>query len=181
MRHILHTQVETLELILASWQHALGDDFDAYRNHCYRVLNVTLALAPDQPDGLEKTAVAVAFHDLAIWARKTFDYIEPSVEMAQAWLQEHDRSVWADEVCAMISQHHKVTAWPDQSATLVESFRQADWCDVSLGLLRFRLDKSFLPVLKQQFPNTGFHRRLIQLSARQLMRHPLKPLPMMRW
>jgi len=178
---MMHTHIELLDTILDGWRQALGADYDAYRNHCYRVLNVTLQLAPSSPDALQKVAVAVAFHDLAIWAKQTFDYIEPSADMAQAWLLKNDHADWSDDVLAMIRQHHKITTCPAHSSALVEAFRQADWCDVSLGLLRFKLKGEFLAQLKQQFPNAGFHRRLLQLSGRQFVRHPLNPLPMMRW
>lgn len=178
---MIQNQVELLEALLTDWQDALGADYDAYRNHCYRVLNVTLQLAPQSSDNLQKVAVAVAFHDLAIWAKQTFDYIEPSADMARSWLLANGHAEWVDEVLAMIRLHHKMTPCSAQSTALIESFRQADWCDVSLGLLRFKLNKAFLVELKQQFPNAGFHRRLVQLSGRQFVRHPFNPLPMMRW
>jgi hypothetical protein len=31
------------------------------------------------------------------------------------------------------------------------------------------------------WPNAGFHRRLVQLTFDRLWKHPLTPLPMVKW
>ncbi|HVT36590.1 MAG TPA: hypothetical protein VHE37_13460, partial [Nevskiaceae bacterium] len=98
---------------------------------------------------------------------------------ARAWLQGNGRADWADEVEAMIVQHHKVT--PYRSSALAEAFRKADMADVSHGLVAYGLPHALLREAFAAFPNAGFHKRLVQLFAQRLRTHPLSPMPMLRW
>jgi hypothetical protein len=85
------------------------------------------------------------------------------------------------EIEAMIQDHHKVTPSRVNPQSLVESFRQADWIDVSLGLRTFGLSRRFIATVCETFPNAGFHRRLVQLTIHRFWGHPLTPLPMVKW
>ena len=62
----------------------------------------------------------------------------------------------------------------------VESFRRADWIDVSRGLRTFGVPRPFIASLFSAWPSAGFHRRLVELTLDRLWRHPLSPLPMVR-
>ena len=169
-----------LDDILEQHAAAVAQDIVAYRNHTYRVVNFGAAHKSDDPEWLEKLAIAAAFHDLGIWTDKTFDYLAPSERMARAWLAEQGREDWAAEIGAMIQQHHKITPYRNGPTELAEAFRKADWTDVSRGLLAFGIPRTFLREVFDTFPNAGFHRKLVQLSLRQLRSHPLNPLPMIR-
>jgi hypothetical protein len=175
---LLH--VPQLDEILAPHAEALGRDLVAYRNHAHRVVNFCVALAGHDAERLRKFAIAAAFHDLGIWTARTFDYIEPSVELARAWLAEHDLSEWSPNIETMIRQHHKITAYRGDGSDLVETFRQADTIDVSLGLRRFGIPADQVRAVRRAFPNAGFHWRLLTLTLRRLVTHPLSPLPMYR-
>ena len=70
---------------------------------------------------------------------------------------------------------------PPSTQASVETFRRADWIDVSNGMLRFGLPRAVVREVRRTFPDAGFHRRLLQLTLRRFRRHPLSPLPMMRW
>jgi hypothetical protein len=74
-----------------------------------------------------------------------------------------------------------VRRYTGPQGTSVEPFRQADIVDVSLGLVRFSLPRSFIRSVQATFPDHGFHWMLMRLSMRQLLRTPLRPLPMFRW
>ena len=180
---MLLTDIPTLDMLLHEHASALGPDYDAYRNHTYRVVNACAALSIQAAAQLEKLAIAVAFHDLGIWTDDTFDYLPPSMRRARAHLARAGKSEWADEVDAMILEHHKVRPYqtPDDRPWIVEPFRKADLVDLSLGLVTFGLPRSFLRDLNAAFPNAGFHKRLVQLATARLWSHPLKPLPMLRW
>ena len=180
---MLLTDIPTLDTLLREYASALGPDYDAYRNHTYRVVNACAALSPAAAAQLEKLAIAVAFHDLGIWTDDTFDYLPPSMRRARAHLARAGKSEWADEVDAMILEHHKVRRYKtrDDRPSIVEPFRKADLVDLSLGLVTFGLPRSFLRDLNAAFPNAGFHKRLVQLATARLWSHPLKPLPMLRW
>jgi hypothetical protein len=168
-----------VDAVLQTWSAALGADLPAYRGHVYRVLNFCQALAPDVDD--EQRAVAAAFHDLGIWSDGTFDYLAPSAARAISYLETTGRERGTDAVARAIMLHHKLTPYRGEGdADLIEAFRRADLIDVSLGLVRFGLPRAYVRRLRATFPNCGFHAKLGRLIARQLVRHPLRPLPMMR-
>ena len=174
------SNIDLLERFFARYQVVLGADYHAYRNHVYRVINFCALVLPLDARQLEKLAIAGAFHDLGIWTDKTFDYLEPSERLAAAFLEETGRAEWHDDVIAMIHQHHKITPVAADAPALVEAFRKADWIDVTHGLFAYGVTRQQRKSVFTQFPDNGFHRRLLQLSLKRLLTHPWSPLPMMR-
>jgi len=81
----------------------------------------------------------------------------------------------------MIVDHHKVTSSRSHPPSLVESFRRADWIDVTFGLRRFGLPRPFIAAVNAAWPDAGFHRRLVELTIDRWKKHPLSPLPMVKW
>jgi HD domain len=177
----LVTSLPTVEQVLGNHASELGHDFIAYRNHVYRVVNLCVAILGDSRGELEKIAVAAVFHDLGIWTNHTFDYIAPSVALAREHLAARGMADWIPEIEAMIADHHKVTPSHSHPQSLVESFRRADWIDVTRGLRRFDLPRTFIAAVDAAWPNAGFHRRLVQLTIGRFLKHPLTPLPMVKW
>ena len=176
----LLTSLPTVEEVLDNHASELGHDFIAYRNHVYRVLNLSLAIVGDSRVELEKIAVAAVFHDLGIWTNHTFDYIAPSVALAREYLAARGMKNWIPEIEEMIMDHHKITSERNPQS-LVESFRRADWIDVTRGLRRFGLPRTFVAAVAAKWPDAGFHRRLVELTIVQWQKHPLHPLPMVKW
>jgi hypothetical protein len=174
----LLTSVPTIDEVLHDHTSALGPDGIAYRNHAYRVVNLCAAMVEDRVD-LEKIAVAAVFHDLGIWTHKTFDYIAPSIALAHDYRVARAREEWTAEIEGMIADHHKITPTADPHS-LIESFRRADWTDVTYGLRRFGIPRPFVARLFATWPSAGFHRRLVALTIERFRRHPLTPLPMVK-
>jgi HD domain len=177
----LLTSLPTVEEVLDIHASELGHDLIAYRNHVYRVVNLCLAIVGDSRVELEKIAVAAVFHDLGIWTNNTFDYLAPSVAIARKHLTARGMADWIPEIEAMIVDHHKVTPSHANPQLLAESFRRADWIDVSRGLRRFGLPRTFIAAVTATWPSAGFHRRLVQLTIDRFWKHPLTPLPMVKW
>jgi hypothetical protein len=175
----LLTHITTINQVLEGHASALGNDFVAYRNHVYRVVNLCVAITRGRGD-LEKIAAAAAFHDLGIWTDRTFDYIPPSIALAREYLVARAREDWITEISAMIADHHKITPSMADSTSLVEAFRQADWIDVTGGLRSFGIPHPFVARLFATWPDAGFHWRLVQLAIHRFRTHPLTPLPMVR-
>lgn len=173
-------RADALDAILAQWEPVIGADFAGYRNHCYRVLNLTRAFGHADADSTVKAAIAAAFHDLGIWSARSFDYLAPSRALAMVYLEQEGKGAWAAEIDAMITMHHKLTG-AGPAASLVEAFRRADWIDVSLGVLRYGLPRQVVNEVQAAFANEGFHRRLVKLTVGRVLTHPFSPLPMMRW
>lgn len=175
------TALPLLDTLLDAHASSLGGDAMGYRNHAYRVANFYWRLLPGNADMLEKLSIAVAFHDLGIWTAGTFDYLPPSRALARDHLRAIGRAGWQRDVDAMIAHHHRCRRMPPETHASVETFRRADWIDVSNGVLRFGLARDVVRDVRAAFPDAGFHRRLLHLTLQRLRRHPLSPLPMMRW
>lgn len=171
--------IPALDEPLGEWREAIGADFDAYRNHIYRTLHYYRYLAEPSAQELRQAAIAGCFHDLGIWSDNTFDYLEPSDARAQDYLEKKGLQAWSEAVREMIVRHHKLRAYHGNRQ--VEAFRRADLVDVSLGLIRFGIPRSYIKQVKAAFPNCGFHKRLIVFTLKHGLRHPLNPMPMLRW
>jgi hypothetical protein len=176
------TEIAALDAILDRHAGALGADFTAYRNHACRVATLCASQAPlgDDPEAIEKIAIASACHDLGIWTDRTFDYLDPSVRLAGEHLLAAGRAAWVPEVSAAILEHHRITPYRGAHAWLVEPFRRADWMDVSLGLVASGLSRQLFQAALDRWPRAGFHRLLVRLAWRHGRRHPTNPLPMLK-
>jgi hypothetical protein len=100
--------------------------------------------------------------------------------VAAGYLAGKGKEAWVAEISEMIEMHHRVRSCTDSAFALVEPFRRADIADFSLGIIPMGISKELISRLKSEFPNIGFHKRLVQLGGRWFLRHPLNPLPMFR-
>jgi len=165
--------IPLVEEILESHRYlARGDDagYDAYKAHVYRVVNFARALTPDVPDRDDKLAIAAAFHDLA--AFETLDYLVPSIQAQDVWLQQTRRETWSDELALIVAEHHRLSGYgPTRPyAPLVESVRRADLVDVSQGLIRFGLPSSYVKEVRAAFDACVFFKRVIPLGTLRAVR-----------
>lgn len=174
------TEIATLDAILAVHATELGDDFTAYRNHTFRIANLCAAQSSAGEQQLQKIAIAAAFHDLGIWTDRTFDYLQPSVRLAAAYLARTGQEEWVPEIGEMILQHHKISRYRSNPQWLVEPFRRADWIDVSRGVLTLGVPRQLIRDVYAAWPSAGFHRRLVELELAHVRKHPLRPLPVFR-
>lgn len=83
---------------------------------------------------------------------------------------------------AILGDHHKVTRDRGTTEWLVESFRRADWVDVTRG----RLDVRCVAIANRRALCEMAGRRLsqapcLQLELIHLRKHPLNPLPVFRF
>ncbi|MEN9445461.1 MAG: hypothetical protein RIS47_2352 [Bacteroidota bacterium] len=169
-----------IEEILYCHREELGKDFEMYRNHVYRVFNFAHLFPRKQTIlSTEILAIAAAFHDIGIWTHRTFDYLEPSVELAKTYcITEGFGSEIADIVATIIEQHHTIVSVPDTVLALI--FRQADLCDLMMGLIHEPINIKSIKELWACFPNRGFHWKLVKLFFKNLLICPWRPLPMFK-
>lgn len=167
-----------IEEILEKYKTALSIYFSAYRNHVYRVYNLTLLLYSATEAEKETIAVAAAFHDIGIWTDHTFDYLQPSIVLATKYCNERGISFKVSEVATIIDNHHKLTAFKTNAA--VEAFRRADLIDLSFNLFTYGIEKNYLNRLNKAFPGNGFHRFIFGNIVKSIMLKPCNPLPMVR-
>jgi hypothetical protein len=81
----------------------------------------------------------------------------------------------------MIGEHHKLGKYSDDKNTLIEIFRKGDLVDFSLGFVKCGLPKTYIKSVKKSFPNAGFHKGLVKLAGGWFCRHPLNPIPVLKW
>jgi hypothetical protein len=163
-----------VDAVLDRHRDALGEDVSAYRNHVYRCITYhQLLLGFPIPDG---AALAWATHDLGIWTAGSLDYLEPSADLAASYAAEFGITD-IDAVRALITEHHRLRPVDDR---VTETFRQADLIDVSHGVLRRGIGRSAVRATVEQLPYNGFHAFLAKGLTGYAVRHPLRPLPMMR-
>ncbi len=164
-----------VDAVLDRHRDALGDDLSAYRNHVYRCITYHhLLLGFSIPD---VAALAWAVHDLGIWTAGTFDYLTPSADLGAQHAGEFGVTD-IGQLRALVTEHHRLRRVDDR---LTETFRQADLVDVSHGLLHNRIGRSAVRAAVAQLPYCGFHAFLAKGLTGYAARHPLRPLPMMRW
>lgn len=170
---------KTIEELMQKFGPVMGADHDRYKNHAYRVFLNCLLIDSDKTNE-EKYAIAAVFHDIGIWTDHTFDYLAPSVEQARIYLTETGKQDWTDEITQMINWHHKISRYKGPHHQTAETFRKADWIDVSLGLRTFGYDRQKIKENRKKLPNLGFHMFLTRETLKNLFRHPFNPLPMFK-
>lgn len=168
-----------IESILSAYASQIGEDLVKYKNHVYRVF-YNCRLLDSDPLHHKVYAIAAAFHDIGIWTKHTIDYLDPSIEEAITYLRRQDEQQLTEQITAMIYWHHKIAAYSGPFAKTTETFRKADWADVSLGLIRFGMDGKLLRNARKALPNAGFHLFLTRKVVRNFFSHPLNPLPMFK-
>lgn len=171
----------TIEELIEPHRDALGDAYEAYRNHVVRQLALCNLLGADRFDTDTRLAIVVAgaFHDIGIWTERTWDYLDPSLALATSWLEANSREDLAPLVSRMVLEHHGVRA-RGPADDPVEVFRRADVIEVWLGLRRYGVRLSDYRRLLKDHPERRFHLLLIAEFFKNLVRHPLRPLPMFR-
>ncbi|MEO1014327.1 MAG: HD domain-containing protein [Pseudomonadota bacterium] len=161
----------------------IGEQFVGYRNHCFTVYNIVRALMDLTPEDDAAVAIAVAFHDIALWTDDRIDYIDPSIALARDWCAASGHGEKADRVADMIFWHHKIFRGAlKTSDPLVLAFRNADWSAFTFGFIPFDRNKDYRRAIASEFPDAGFH----DFLNRRALRHVLSggifnPLPMMKW
>lgn len=156
--------------------------YQAYRNHAYRILNWSRQWTAPSPERDDKIAICAVFHDLAAWPNDNLDYLRPSADQADAYLDQVGRGDWKPEMRLMIESHHKITPYRGTHREWVEPIRRADWCDVSFTLIRHGLPSGFVRDVTAAFPIRAFYpNHVLKVSGKWLLKHPLNPLPIMRW
>jgi hypothetical protein len=154
---------------------ALGSQRDAYRNHVYRSLNYhQLLLGAPVPDA---AALAWAVHDLGVWTANTFDYLAPSADLGASHAAEFGITD-VDDVRKMVTEHHKLRRTGNR---MHDTFRAADLVDVSHGLVSRRIGRARVKAVVDELPYLGFHAILARGLTLHAVRHPTRPLPMLRW
>ena len=169
------TEHPIVETVLDRYRAELGQQMPAYRNHVYRCITYHQLLLGAQI--ADFAALAWATHDLGIWTAGTFDYLGASADLASLHADEFGiRDV--HQARMLITEHHRLRPADDR---MTDTFRRADLVDVSRGLIAGEIGRSQVHAVVTQLPYNGFHAFLAKGLSSYAVRHPLRPLPMLRW
>ncbi|MCK5360003.1 MAG: hypothetical protein KAJ95_05220 [Gammaproteobacteria bacterium] len=119
----IEKQIPLLEEILGEWKEVIGEDYEGYKNHVYRMLHFCFYLHKATEEEKHKLIIAACFHDLGLWSDHTVDYLPPSIILAKAYLQQNKLEHWSAEIELIIDMHHKVTTYKNNDYPLVDVFR----------------------------------------------------------
>ena len=173
--------IQHLENILSEYKTLINKDYQGYLNHCIRMAGCYLMLSQKQdPESIHKIAIAAAFHDIGIWTANTLDYLPPSIEALNQYLAAHQLIHFQEELSLMITEHHKLSSTYYPKYRLVEYFRQADYADFLLGIIRFGMPLNAYKQLKSTYPNAVFHKTLFYLGMKRFFGNLGIP-PMFKW
>jgi hypothetical protein len=181
-----------MDVILNMHKSELGKDYESYRNHCLRVLSFAVHHLGGndnlQPGDLDIMAIALAYHDIALWTDGALSYLEPSVAVMEREMKERFKRKEAGEekeeqslfslsendiatVREIVLQHHKFRQWtPEEGnpadARLVNAVRKGDWADATVGVIRYCLPASYVQAAYTTVPEAGFHMVLAGMGGR---------------
>lgn len=185
------THNQDVEQHLAQYKDVIGHDYEAYRNHIYRVLTYALHIfkKPSEKQ-MRVLAAGLVYHDLGLWSDNDLDYLVPSITRAKKNLAalgftEEELHIVSD----IIMWHHKVTPFYGNNTckdhvALVEAVRRADWIDATKGLVSKGMPRQHIAKVQGKIANAGFHQALLEFGYKlhrwNLPRH-LEILRIFRW
>jgi hypothetical protein len=169
----VHKNSKHLEERLTKYKDLIGEDYEGYRNHIYRVLTYSLhylntdrAHFADIQKFIPVIEEALVFHDIGLWTDKQLSYLEPSSFRAKEAL--HD--IYSEEELTLLHNiifwHHKVTDFEGEHKDIVNAVRKADWIDATMGLVNFGMPNPLITEVNAVLPESGFHRTLVEIGPR---------------
>jgi hypothetical protein len=166
--------------LFAAYPTQFGVALCAYRGHVHRDIGLVGLQIDLDMDDAALLGVAAFFHDAGIWLDGTFDYLSPSIRRALDHLGSANPSDDA-VVRATIMEHHRLRK-ARSVHPMVEAFCRADLTDLSGGLVPSP-DVSFRDyrALANRYRSYRFRWRLTVIFLRWVVRHPFRPLPMVKW
>ena len=158
------THSDHVEALLAPYKDAIGDDYEGYRGHIYRVLTYALYfLGGDSPNRREIEA-ALVYHDIGLWSDRQLAYLEPSIVRAQ---EDNVANQWnydPELLRDIIYWHHKLTPYRGPNEDIVNAVRKADWIDASAGVVRQGMPRACIKKVTSEIPNAGFYDTLKRIG-----------------
>eukprot|EP00928_Gymnodinium_smaydae_P074497 TRINITY_DN5753_c0_g3_i1.p1 TRINITY_DN5753_c0_g3~~TRINITY_DN5753_c0_g3_i1.p1 ORF type:complete len:216 (-),score=34.55 TRINITY_DN5753_c0_g3_i1:186-833(-) len=152
-----------VEKYLKKYKETMGaPDYERYRGHVYRVLNIALSFLTKQDVAKHRRAIetALVFHDIALWSANELNYLSPSLAEAKkvvSDLSESEMRLMSD----IIMEHHKLTPFTGENEEVVNAVIRADLADFSFGMVRSGFSRDDMAKLRHEIPDTGFHLTLM--------------------
>ncbi len=169
---------------LARLRAATGVANGPMERHCVRCRRIAAELARRCGwviDG-EVLTVAAILHDIGLYPSVSTGgvYTRDGADLARRMLPRYGWTSERIERCAdAIDRHHELRSQLDRGPE-VEALRRADLVDVSGGLIRFGVSRSWMRVLNASVPRDGLAGELRREVGRALRERPAT-LPRIFW
>lgn len=148
-------------------------EYQAYMNHCLRVLTYAEYYMEMTDEQREIAEAALAYHDIALWSDGKLNYLEPSADRALSDLSDN-----RDLIKDIIMAHHKVTEFKgSEDDELVNAVRMADWLDFTsqLGLpARSGMPAGNIYKALSEIPTLGFIKVLAGFPNKIMPSNPIR-------
>lgn len=169
------TKSKIVESHLSKHKGIIGDDYNGYRGHIYRVLSYTLYKLQGKDDKRQRELIEVAlvYHDIGLWSDKDLNYLEPSIEFMKKNIGNKYDEREVNLMTDIIRYHHKFTSFDINSMNkdaiyvdTVNAVRESDLTDFSLGIVTNGVSRGNIKKVMDKIPNDGFHKTLLMIGPR---------------
>ena len=157
---------DEVEKYLTEHKTEIGEDYDAYRGHIYRVLSYAMHYLNGDTTHFALIAAALVYHDIGLWTHKTLAYLEPSSLIAKDRFRIQYSREEIDLLREIIVNHHQITPYEGPHADVVNAVRRADWIDATMGLVNHGMPATHIAAVQGSIPNAGFHKALVEFGPR---------------
>ena len=158
---------EGVEKHLKPYKELLGDDYEGYRGHIYRILTYTLHFLGGESQYRKAIEAAFVYHDIGLWTDGKLNYLAPSAKRAREALKSEFNAEEMEIIDGIIMWHHKITPYKKgQNADVIDAARKADWIDASMGMVKKGMPKGHINKVQSLIANNGFHQTLKEFGPR---------------
>jgi hypothetical protein len=153
-----------VEDLLTPYKDKIGEDYNAYRGHVYRVITYAMHFLDNNNSYQKMVETVFVYHDIGLWSDNNLAYLDPSEALALHDNETKNFGLDPDTLQAAIHWHHKITPYTGIDANVINAVRKADWIDANQGKIRKGMTKEQIKTVQDAIPNYGFPRVLKRLA-----------------
>lgn len=146
------TRSDTIESWLKLYSRILKWDYELYRQHVFRQVNLSLHFLNDNHLLRPEIEFCAVHHDLGLWLEGDGDILMTSLKKALEQNMDHTLGFDPALIKDVIFHHTKVFAFQGPNSPVVNAFRKAHWVELTKGKLKKGVDPAFLEALYQDWP-----------------------------
>ena len=157
---------KVVEEYLGRYKEVIGEDYEGYRNHIYRVLTYSMHYMGDKQEALPLVAIALVYHDIGLWTAGRLNYLEPGIDLLTKECTPKYSPLEVELMNDIIDFHHKVTPYVGNNADIINAVRKADWIDATLTIVNHGMSQENTKLVRNALPNAGFHKTLANFGPK---------------
>jgi hypothetical protein len=160
---------DEVDVHLSKYKALIGNDYDGYRNHIYRVLTFAMHFLDNNEKYLPLISYALVYHDIGLWTDNTLSYLDPSSAKAMEGVPSKFSQEEKQLIHEIIYYHHKLTSYRNNNKLfekIVEATLAADWIDATMGLVSSGIPTRHIRKVQNTIAEEGFHQTLLDFGPR---------------